>query len=134
MDNKNYEKENRIGEALALRGMKQTELAEATGIRKGTINNWIKQRYQPKQKSLFIMAQALNVNEMWLAGYDMQMERSPERVKLDVLAKSINIVRKDERLSNIVINLIDLTDEQKAVIESTVLVMKNSNQSAQVEK
>lgn len=131
MDDKKYEKENRIGEALTLRGMKQTELAEATGIRKGTINNWIKQRYQPKQKSLFIMAQALNVNEMWLAGYDMQMERSPERVKLDILAKSINIVRKDERLSNIVINLIDLTDEQKAVIESTVLVMKSSNQTAQ---
>lgn len=130
----NNEANNRIAEALKIRGIKRADLAKKTGICSSTISNWANQKYQPKHKSLYILAQALNVNEMWLAGYDMPMERSPERVKLDTLARSINIVRKDERLTNIVINLIDLTEEQRAVIESTVLVMKSSNQSTQGEQ
>ena len=66
--------ENRISEALSLRGMKKIELAEKTGISKATISHWNNQKYQPKQDNLMKLAKALDVSEMWLAGYDVPME------------------------------------------------------------
>ena len=128
----NYEKKNRIEEALAIRGLKRIDLAEKTGICRSTISNWANQKYQPKQKSLVVLAQALNVSELWLAGYDIPMERSPERVKMDMLAKSINIVRKDERLSNLIINITKLNEQQLATVESVVNELTKLSQTPQV--
>ena len=70
-----YKRENRIAEALSIKGWKQVDLVERTGIPKASINAWVKQNWQPKQKSLMKMAQVLDVSEMWLAGYDVPMER-----------------------------------------------------------
>ena len=123
---------NRIDEALKIRGLKRADLAKKTGICSSTISNWANQKYQPKHKSLFVLAQALNVNEMWLAGYDMPMERSPERVKMDMLAKSINIVRKDERLSNLIINITKLNEQQLTTVESVVNELAKLSQTSQV--
>ena len=115
-----YEKKNRIAEALRLRNMRQVELAEKTGIAKGTINNWINQRYQPKQTPLVLMARALDVSEMWLAGYNVPMERPMDQVKMDTLGQVINVIRKDERLTNLVINLSRLNEAQLSTVESMI--------------
>lgn len=40
MDNNQIQ--NRIKEALALRGMKQVELSEKAKVNKGTLNHWTK--------------------------------------------------------------------------------------------
>ena len=77
----NYEKKNRISEALSIRRMKQVELCEKANIKKSSLNNWIAQRWQPKQDAIYKMASALDVSEMWLAGYDTPMERAPEQKK-----------------------------------------------------
>lgn len=116
----NYEKRNRIREALAIRNMKQVELAEKTGIVKGTINNWLNQRYQPKQKALIKLAQALDVSEMWLAGYDVPMERPIEQKKSDELAQLIHSMRKDEELKNLFLSICSLSDDQRKTIVSLV--------------
>ena len=123
-----YEKKNRIEEALKIRNMKQVELADKTGISKGTINNWLKQRYQPRQKALYAMARALEVSEMWLAGYDVPMERPVAQVKMDALAQVVNVIRKDERLTNLVINLSSLNEAQLATVESMVNELAKVNQ------
>lgn len=115
-----YERKNRIAEALSIRNMKQVELAEKTGIAKSAINNWLNHRYQPKQKSLLLMARALEVSEMWLAGYDVPMERPEQQVKMDALGQVVNMIRKDERLTNLVINLSRLNEAQLTTVESMV--------------
>lgn len=117
---KNPEMKNRIDEALKIRGWKRADLAKKTGICSSTISNWANQKYQPKQKSLFILAQALNVTELWLAGCEIPMERPAERIKMETLAHSINIVRKDERLSNLLINITKLNENQLSMVESMV--------------
>ena len=115
-----YERNNRIREALALRNMKQVELCEKTGIAKGTLNNWLAQRWQPKQDAIMKMAQALDVSEMWLAGYDVPVERPIEQKKSDELAQLIHSIRSDKDLENLFISICNLTVEQRQTIKSMV--------------
>lgn len=113
-----YERKNRISEALNLSGMKKIELSEKTGIHKATISNWINQKYQPKQKSLLLMAKVLDVSEIWLAGYDVPMERPIEQKKMDQLADSILKIRSDKRYNDIVSKIIMLDDDQLSIVEN----------------
>lgn len=113
-----YERKNRIREALSIRGLKQVELAEKSNISKGTINNWLAQRYQPKQQALMTLARILDVSEMWLAGYDVPMERPEAQQKNDELVQLINEIRRNEELKNLFISICSLNDDQKKTIAS----------------
>ena len=116
----NFEKKNRIEEALRLRGIKQVELMEKTGISKASINHWIKQRYQPKQEPLYKMAKALNVSELWLAGFDVPMERDPKRIKADQLTLLTNQLRDNDNLIRLMTYAVKLTDKQIIIVESMI--------------
>ena len=75
-----------MAKALMLRGMKQVELSRLTGIDSGTINNYLSGKYEPKQDRLEIIAKALDVDPVWLMGYDVPMERekkTPEKLELN---------------------------------------------------
>lgn len=65
----------RINKALAIRGMKQVDLSEKTGIPKSAISQYCSGAFKPKQKRLFLIAEALDVDEAWLMGLDVPMER-----------------------------------------------------------
>ena len=56
-------------------GMKQADLARATGLGKGGISNYVTGRYEPKSDIISKLAKALGVSEMWLWGYDGPKER-----------------------------------------------------------
>ncbi len=73
---KKAETKDRIREALEIREMKQAELVEKTGIDKGQMSSYLAGRYKPKQNNLYLMAEALSVDEAWLMGYDVPMERN----------------------------------------------------------
>lgn len=66
----------RIKEGLALRGMKQKDLCEKTGIPKSAISQYCSGAFAPKQDRTALIAQALNVTEGWLMGYDVPMNRN----------------------------------------------------------
>ena len=66
---------DRIKEALEIRNMKQVDLVEKTKIGKSSISTYISGAYEPKQKNIYKIAKALDVNEAWLMGYDVPMER-----------------------------------------------------------
>lgn len=67
----------RLQIALDARGMKQVDLVNITGIGKSSISTYLSGEYEPKQKNLYKLAQALDVSESWLMGYDVPMERRP---------------------------------------------------------
>ena len=67
----------RLAEALSARNMKAVELHEKTGISKPSISQYISGKVTPKQDRIYIMAKALNVDTIWLMGYDVPMERKP---------------------------------------------------------
>lgn len=76
----------RIKKALSVRGMTQSELCERTSIPKSAISEYIKGVYEPKQDRLFVIAQALDVDPVWLMGFDVPMEKgkaiSPSEAQL----------------------------------------------------
>ena len=66
----------RIQTGLDIRRMKQVDLVEKTKIGKSSISTYLAGEYEPKQKNLYKIAQALNVNEAWLMGLDVPMDKS----------------------------------------------------------
>lgn len=65
----------RLKNALEIRDISQSELSRKTGIGKSSISTYLTGEYEPKQKNIYKMALALNVNEAWLMGADVPMER-----------------------------------------------------------
>jgi transcriptional regulator with XRE-family HTH domain len=85
MGNEPIEKcSNRLAKALAIRGMKQHELCEKTKIPKSAISQYLSGAFEPKQDRLYIIAQALDVDPVWLMGFDVPMEKedSPSELQL----------------------------------------------------
>lgn len=66
---------NRIRTALKCRRMKQVELCELANVPESSMSLYLKGAYEPKQDRIYTMARVLNVNEAWLMGYDVPMER-----------------------------------------------------------
>lgn len=64
----------RLAEALKARGMTAAELARKSGVDKGSISNYLKDKFMPKQLAIGAMASALNVSPAWLMGYDVTMD------------------------------------------------------------
>lgn len=67
---------NRLKIAMENLDIKQSELVKRTGINKGALSSYINGRYEPKQKAIYTLAEALSVNESWLMGYDVPMNRN----------------------------------------------------------
>ena len=107
---------NRIREALSIRNMKAVELAERCSIDKSAITNYVKQKYQPKQQGLLKMAKVLDVNEMWLAGYDVPMERNVVDKNSSEVAILFDKLLRDKKLYNLTVNLTKLNDSQLTII------------------
>ena len=54
---------NRLKQALEMRNMKQADLVNMTGIGKSSISTYLSGDYEPKQKNLYRLAKALDVNQ-----------------------------------------------------------------------
>ncbi len=67
---------NRLQKAMNNCGLKQSELAEKTKLDKSLISNYLSGNYNAKQDKLSILANALNVSETWLMGYDVPMNNN----------------------------------------------------------
>jgi len=57
---------SRLRKAMEIRDMKQADLVERTGLSKSAISQYYSGIYEPKQKALYKIAKALNVNEATL--------------------------------------------------------------------
>ena len=65
----------RLSEALQIKGVRQADLSFVTKIPKSAISQYISGAFEPKQDRIHLIAQALDVSEMWLCGYNVPMEK-----------------------------------------------------------
>lgn len=80
--------QNRLKKAMDYRNIKQVDLVEKTKLDKTLINKYLSGVSNAKQRKLTILAEALNVNEVWLLGYDVSMEREAN-TKIDKLGNPV---------------------------------------------
>lgn len=103
---------DRLKEVLDKRGLRAVDLMDMTGVPKSAISFYLAGKSKPKADRIYIIAQALDISEAWLLGYDVPMARSLESKKNDVLSRLVVRLRNDEKLYNLVVTLAG-TDEAK---------------------
>jgi transcriptional regulator with XRE-family HTH domain len=106
------------------KGKKQADLVRETGLDRGSISSYLSGKYEPKQKAIYKLSQALDVSEAWLLGYEVPMERSLESKKNDQLAKLVVRLRADEAFYNTVVALAELDESQHEAIRQLVATLK----------
>jgi transcriptional regulator with XRE-family HTH domain len=62
---------DRLKEAMLLAEKTQADLVRDTGLSKSTLSRYLSGEFEPKQNAIGKLASSLNVNEMWLWGYDV---------------------------------------------------------------
>jgi transcriptional regulator with XRE-family HTH domain len=66
---------DRLKEAMMLASKTQADLVRDTGLSKSTLSRYLSGEFEPKQNAIAKLAASLNVNEMWLWGYDIPMQK-----------------------------------------------------------
>ena len=83
----------RIEIALAIRNMKQCDLCRLANVPKSSLSLYLSGAYEPKQDRIYRMAQVLEVSEVWLMGYDVDMEK--ERTASPIVEQQVT---KEEQM------------------------------------
>lgn len=89
----------RLKEAMKIRGLKSSQIEKISEdlvseqkikrpIRMPVITDYLKGRYEAAQSNIYALALILDVNEVWLMGEDVPMDRSYGRTKI----AEINII------------------------------------------
>ena len=124
----NYDKVStvaaRLKEAMDIKQMKAIELSEKSGISRPSISCYLSGKYEPKQNALYSFGKALDVSEMWLAGYDVPMERSVEQKENDALADLVDRLRRDKGFRDLIIKISSLSPKQ---IEGLLILLEGSH-------
>ena len=102
---------NRFRTILDKKNISQSELSRITAISQSTISDWYRGSSEPKQDKLDLIAKALNINPVWLLGYDVEMEiddknndfNSPQ---LKILAR--NFEKLDDKNKNTILKMIEV--------------------------
>ena len=83
----------RLKQIMAERGLKQIDIVRLcqpyadkykTRMGRSDISQYISELYEPSQNKLFILGKALNVNEAWLMGFDVDPARADDKT-LDLI-------------------------------------------------
>lgn len=64
----------RLRKAMSLRNLKQVDLVERTNIPKSSINQYLSGYAEPKTDRVYTIAKALDVDPVWLMGFNVPME------------------------------------------------------------
>lgn len=77
---------NRLAIAMQLNNINQIELSEKTKIFSKTIsqsliNKYLKGKALARQDNIYILCKILNVDEAWIMGFDVPMERTPDELR-----------------------------------------------------
>ena len=111
---------DRLKEVLDKKGLRAVDLMDKTGVPKSAISFYLAGKSQPKADRLYIIAQALDISEAWLLGYDVPMARSLESKKNDQLIKLVTKMRNDDNFYSLVVKLSQVDDEQLGLIDKLV--------------
>ena len=103
---------DRLAFAINRAGLKQADIVSRTGITKSALSSYLSGKYLAKQDNTYKLALVLDVNEAWLMGLDVPMERNIR------VATSSQITQKAAALIG---EILVSKDEEKIKITLSVL-------------
>lgn len=95
------EMKNRLRYAMTKRNLAQVDICKRTGIEKSLLNKYLSGTSNAKQDKIAALARALDVNEVWLMGYDAPMQRDIKNYTINVYS-SVHAGIPTEMIENIV--------------------------------
>lgn len=110
----------RLRTALDLSGKTQADLSRETGIDTAAISRYLKGTYAPKSTALYKLALALDVSDMWLAGYDVQMNRFKQQNETDFKSNLHNKIAQDTDLLITISQYYNLPEKKQRIIRELV--------------
>lgn len=105
---------DRLREALQLREKKAIDIVNDLDIPRSAISQYMSGKTQNMDhRRLYAISQYLNINEAWLLGYDVPMER-PTAQKNDIISDVVIRMRRDSDFFSVVETLNSL-DKEKVI-------------------
>ncbi len=110
----------RLQNAMDTRKIKQIDLARAADVNQGALSRYIKGSYEPKSATIYKLALALDVSDMWLEGYDVPMERSQKQKEIDFKNNLYKKIAQDMDLLKTISQYYNLPEEKQKTIRDLV--------------
>lgn len=73
---------HRLKYAIKIKNVRPVDISKVTGISKTNLSCYMSGKYEAKQDGVEILAKVLDVNPVWLMGYDVPMDRNYEKDKI----------------------------------------------------
>lgn len=111
------ELKDRLLEALSIREMTAAELSRKSGIDKGSISNYLKGKFIPKQNAIYLMAKALDVSPAWLLGYELTIDGKDIETPIESVIKAkqseIDINKLTEVQQQLIVEVMKLSPDNQ---------------------
>lgn len=124
MNFKGLQKVSTISERLQIamdkRKIKQIDLARVADVNQGALSRYLKGSYEPKSATIYKLALALDVSDMWLEGYDVPMERSQKQKEIDFKNNLYKKISQDMDLLKTISQYYNLPEEKRKTIRDLV--------------
>lgn len=110
----------RLQIAMDTRKIKQIDLARVADVNQGALSRYLKGSYEPKSATIYKLALALDVSDMWLEGYDVPMERSQKQKEIDFKNNLYKKIAQDMDLLKTISQYYNLPEEKQKTIRDLV--------------
>lgn len=110
----------RLQIAMDTRKIKQIDLARVADVNQGALSRYLKGSYEPKSATIYKLALALDVSDMWLEGYDVPMERSQKQKEIDFKNNLYKKMAQDMDLLKTISQYYNLPEEKQKIIRDLV--------------
>lgn len=84
--------QNRLQKAINIRNIKPVEIHEKTQISESLLSKYLSGVAVARQRKLALLADALNVNEVWLMGYDVPMDKNIKTDRFGNPVVELNVI------------------------------------------
>lgn len=98
----------RLQEVMSLRHLRQADIIEMARplsekynrvLKKNALSQYVNDKAEPKRDMIALLAEALNVDDAWLLGYDVQMERKAPTINTSESEREERMIDLFKRLS-----------------------------------
>lgn len=135
----------RLKTALDYKQMTKAELSRMTGISKSSLTRYAKGDWEGKQDAVYAIAQALNLNEAWLMGYDVPMDRTEldrvlEQAKIlneesqSFLENHLGLIYGNSGATHIGVSIHPQSMDEREILADILLGIAMLSNSQQIEK